>query len=152
MDGCTDWQLFWYIGLPLHGICDGLQARQGDDLDQPSLLVAARALGLRMPESVAPLSLSSDQVSLTVRRAVPFTVVDGGEPQPLISSEATVAQALREWGIGLGPGDEVEPEVSSYLPETTAQVKPGGTTTVVALSSMMDGPAMTLPARSRSPS
>jgi uncharacterized protein YabE (DUF348 family) len=94
---------------------DGLQARQGDDLDQPSLLVAAKALGLRMPENVAPLSLSSDQVSLTVRRAVPFTVVDGGEPQPLISSEATVAQALREWGIGLGPGDEVEPEVSSAL-------------------------------------
>jgi uncharacterized protein YabE (DUF348 family) len=94
---------------------DGLRARQSDDLDQPALLVAARALGLRMPEDVTPLAVSPEQVHLTVRRAVPFTVVEGDETRPLFSSEPTVAQALREWGIGLGPGDEVEPEVSSDL-------------------------------------
>jgi uncharacterized protein YabE (DUF348 family)/3D (Asp-Asp-Asp) domain-containing protein len=94
---------------------DGLRAGPSDRLDLPPLLVAAQALGLRVAEDAHPLSVSPDQVGLIVRRAVPFTVVEGDRPQSLLSSQPTLAQALREWGIRLGPGDEVEPPVSSPL-------------------------------------
>jgi uncharacterized protein YabE (DUF348 family) len=94
---------------------DGLRAGPGDRLDLPPLLVAAQTLGLRLAEDAAPVSTSSEQVALTVRRAVPFTVVEGDQPQSLFSSQPTLAQALREWDIRLGPGDEVEPAVSSPL-------------------------------------
>jgi len=94
---------------------NGLPAGYDDRLDLPPLLVAVEALGLRLAEDAAPFSGSSEQVVMTVRRAVPFTVVDGDQPQSLLSSEPTLAQALREWGIPLGPGDEVEPAVSSPL-------------------------------------
>ena len=93
----------------------GLRAGPSDRLDMPPLLVAAQALGLRVAEDAAPVSTSPEQVSLTVRRAVPFTVVEGDQPQSLLSSQPTLAQALREQGIRLGPGDEVEPAVSSPL-------------------------------------
>lgn len=98
-----------------HVLRNGLRASFADDLDVSPLLVAARALGLRMAEDAAPLSSSPEQVLLTVRRAVPFTVVEEDQPRPLLSSEPTLGQALREWGIRLGPGDEVEPAVSSAL-------------------------------------
>ena len=96
---------------------NGLRAGPSDRLDLPPLLVAAQALGLRLAEDAAPVSVSSEQVALMVRRAVPFTVVEGDQPQPqpLLSSQPTLAQALREWDIRLGPGDEVEPAVSSPL-------------------------------------
>jgi uncharacterized protein YabE (DUF348 family) len=94
---------------------NGLRASHADDLSVPPLLVAAKALGLRMAEDAAPLSASPEQVLLTVRRAVPFTVVEEDQPRPLVSSQPTLGQALREWGIKLGPGDEVEPAVSSAL-------------------------------------
>jgi 3D (Asp-Asp-Asp) domain-containing protein len=94
---------------------NGLRASHSDDLSVPPLLVAARALGFRMAEGAAPLSDSPERVLLTVRRAVPFTVVEEDQPRPLLSSEPTLGQALREWGIKLGPGDEVEPSVSSPL-------------------------------------
>jgi uncharacterized protein YabE (DUF348 family) len=94
---------------------NGLRAGHSDDLSVPPLLVAARALGLRMAENAAPLSASPEQVLLTVRRAVPFTVVEEDQPRSLVSSEPTLGQALREWGITLGPGDDVEPPVSSAL-------------------------------------
>jgi uncharacterized protein YabE (DUF348 family)/3D (Asp-Asp-Asp) domain-containing protein len=93
---------------------NGLRANYNDDLDKPPLLVAAEALGLEVAEDAA-LSLSADQVILKVRRAVPFTVVEDDQARSLLSSQPTLAQALREWGIRLGPGDEVEPAVSSPL-------------------------------------
>ena len=103
---------------------DGLPTGYNDRLDLPPLLVAAQALGLRVPEDAVPLSVSPDQVALKVRRAVPFTVVDGDQPQSLLSSQPTVAQALRERGVHLGPGDEVEPAVSSALsPELVVHIR-----------------------------
>jgi resuscitation-promoting factor RpfB len=94
---------------------DGLRAGFNENLDMPILLVAAQTFGLRVAEGAAPVSVSADQVSLTVRRAVPFTVVEGDQPKSLLSSEPTLDQALREWDICLGPGDEVEPAVGSAL-------------------------------------
>ena len=94
---------------------NGLRAGPSDRLDLPPLLVAAQALGLRVAEDADPLSVSPEQVALIVRRAVPFTVVEGDQTQSLLSSQPTLSQALREWGIRLGPGDEVEPAVSSPL-------------------------------------
>jgi len=119
---------------------DGLRAGPSDRLDLPPLLVAAQALGLRVAEDADSLSASSEQVALIVRRAVPFTVVEGDQPQSLLSSQPTVAQALREWDISLGPGDEVEPAVSSPLtPGLQVQIRRalrvtlslGGTETVI---------------------
>jgi uncharacterized protein YabE (DUF348 family) len=119
---------------------NGLRAVPSDRLDLPPLLVAAQALGLRVAEEADLLPVSSEQVALTVRRAVPFTVVEDDQPQPLISSQPTVAQALREWDIHLGPGDEVEPAVSSPLtPGLQVQIRRalrvtlsvGGTETVI---------------------
>jgi uncharacterized protein YabE (DUF348 family) len=92
---------------------DGLRAGPSDRLDLPPLLVAAQALGLRMAEDADPVSDSPEQVNLSIRRAVPFTVVDGDQPRSLLSSQPTLTQALREGGIRLGPGDEVDPAVSS---------------------------------------
>ncbi len=94
---------------------NGLRAGYDDRLDLPPLLVAAEALGLRMADDASPLSDSPEQVVLAVRRAVAFTVVDQDEPRSLLSSQPTLAQAFREWGIRLGPGDEVEPAIGSSL-------------------------------------
>jgi len=94
---------------------DGLKAGPSDRLDLPPLLVAAQALGLRLAEDPDPVTTLPEQVALIVRRAVPFTVVEGDQPRSLLSSQPTLAQALREWDIRLGPGDEVEPAVSSSL-------------------------------------
>jgi uncharacterized protein YabE (DUF348 family) len=94
---------------------NGLRAGPSDRLDLPPLLVAAQALGLRLADDADALSVSPEQVDLTVRRAVPFTVVENDQAQSLLSSEPTLAQALRQWDISLGPGDEVDPPVSSPL-------------------------------------
>ena len=94
---------------------NGLRAGYNDRLDLPPLLVAAEGLGLRVAEDTALLSGPPQQIILTVRRAVPFTIVEDDESRSLRSSQPTLAQALREWGIRLGPGDEVEPVVSSPL-------------------------------------
>lgn len=52
---------------------------------------------------------------VAVRRAVPFTIVtDGGETLST-SSRPTVAQALREAGVTVGPGDRVTPDAASPL-------------------------------------
>ena len=55
-------------------------------------------------------------VTYEVRRAVPFTIVeDGDERLVSTSSRPTVAQALREAGIVVGPGDRVSPDMQAAL-------------------------------------
>jgi uncharacterized protein YabE (DUF348 family)/3D (Asp-Asp-Asp) domain-containing protein len=61
----------------------------------------------------APPDLSS--VALRVERAVPFTIVEDGAPVAFKSARPTVAMALRDAGIRLGPGDEVFPSLSAPL-------------------------------------
>lgn len=57
----------------------------------------------------------SEPVALEVRRAVPFTVVEDGHEIQLHSSRETVATALRDVGVRLGPGDRVEPALHREL-------------------------------------
>jgi uncharacterized protein YabE (DUF348 family) len=55
-------------------------------------------------------------ISFEVRRAVPFSIVEDGRAHAeTTSSRPTVAQALREAGIIVGPGDEVTPDMQSPL-------------------------------------
>jgi uncharacterized protein YabE (DUF348 family) len=55
-------------------------------------------------------------ISVEVRRAVPFTIVEDGVVSiESTSSRPTVAQALREAGIVVGPGDAVTPDMQAAL-------------------------------------
>lgn len=54
-------------------------------------------------------------VALEVRRAVPFSVVENGQPLQLRSSRETIATALRDVGVRLGPGDQVQPSLDTEL-------------------------------------
>ena len=54
-------------------------------------------------------------VALEVRRAVPFSVVENGQRLELRSSRETLATALRDVGVRLGPGDSVQPPLDTEL-------------------------------------
>jgi uncharacterized protein YabE (DUF348 family) len=52
---------------------------------------------------------------LSVRRAVPITVIENGQHLDLRSSRTTVATALRDGGVRLGAGDNVRPSLDTQL-------------------------------------
>jgi uncharacterized protein YabE (DUF348 family)/3D (Asp-Asp-Asp) domain-containing protein len=58
---------------------------------------------------------SDNRIVIDVRRAVPFTISEDGATTESSSSRQTVAQALREAGIGIGPGDAVTPGADAPL-------------------------------------
>jgi uncharacterized protein YabE (DUF348 family) len=58
-------------------------------------------------------------VSIDVRRAVPFTIVENGAESASSSSRPTIAQALREAGLVIGPGDAVVPDLQAALDADT---------------------------------
>jgi uncharacterized protein YabE (DUF348 family) len=58
---------------------------------------------------------SDEPITIEVRRAVPFTIAEDGREVLSTSSRPTVAQALREAGITLGPGDAVLPDAQAPL-------------------------------------
>ncbi|MEX1253571.1 MAG: ubiquitin-like domain-containing protein [Dehalococcoidia bacterium] len=106
---------------------------------------------------------SSEPVALEVRRAVPFTVFEDGQQLELQSSRETVATALRDVGVRLGPGDDVLPSLDTELSAgVTVQVQhatqivvtmPAGKTILYTLASTIDealaGGAVDLPAQYR---
>jgi uncharacterized protein YabE (DUF348 family) len=65
----------------------------------------------------APAGSATAQQPLTieVRRAVPFSVIANGQELRLRSSRATIATALRDIGVRLGAGDEVQPPLDMQL-------------------------------------
>jgi uncharacterized protein YabE (DUF348 family)/3D (Asp-Asp-Asp) domain-containing protein len=69
--------------------------------------------------SSASAALQNAPVQLEVRRAVPFTLVENGQQLQLRSSRETVATALRDVGVRLGPGDEVQPPLDTELTSGT---------------------------------
>jgi uncharacterized protein YabE (DUF348 family)/3D (Asp-Asp-Asp) domain-containing protein len=97
-----------YDGILYNGVEVGLQEPMfpGPLAGIPLAQLGALAAGVDPVQDVV----------LTVRRAVPYTVVEDGRRMELKSSRPTVAMALREAGIRLGPADEV------YPPPTTALV------------------------------
>jgi uncharacterized protein YabE (DUF348 family) len=54
-------------------------------------------------------------LNITVRRAVPITISDAGEPRTLLSTGATVGDALYEAGVTLYLADTVSPDLSTPL-------------------------------------
>ncbi|MEX2157792.1 MAG: ubiquitin-like domain-containing protein [Dehalococcoidia bacterium] len=79
---------------------------------EPSL---ASLLGGPSSESGQHLAAQNESVLVQVRRAVPFTVIENGQQLELSSSRETVATALRNAGVRLGPGDEVQPPLDTEL-------------------------------------
>ena len=55
------------------------------------------------------------RISIEVRRAVTFSIVEDGRELVSTSSRPTVAQALREAGLTIGPGDRVHPDNQAAL-------------------------------------
>ncbi len=77
----------------------------------PRMVASALSLA-RLPS----LTLSDDHpLSITVRRAVPLTVLEDGHSLSLRSTEPTLALALKENAILLGPGDLVRPDPETPL-------------------------------------
>ncbi|TAK58875.1 MAG: DUF348 domain-containing protein, partial [Dehalococcoidia bacterium] len=62
----------------------------------------------------------SPSISIDVRRAVTFSIVEDGRVFVSTSSRPTVAQALREAGVTVGPGDRVAPGAQAPLDEDSS--------------------------------
>ena len=84
---------------------DGSLVSLNSAIEPPDLFAsaAAGAIGLRS------LSFARDEFRIDVRRAVAFTIVADGRETLTTSSRPTVALALREAGVTVGPGDLVVP-------------------------------------------
>jgi uncharacterized protein YabE (DUF348 family)/3D (Asp-Asp-Asp) domain-containing protein len=65
--------------------------------------------------AAVPAGFARDAVpiDIEVRRAMPVTLVEQGREIPTTTSRATVAQALREAGIIVGPNDRVSPPLDA---------------------------------------
>lgn len=83
-------------------------------------------VGVKEPLSPGPLaaipgaSLPSfggelDRINLAIHRAVPFSIVEDGQRISFKSARPTIAMALRDAGIRLGPADEVFPALTAEL-------------------------------------
>jgi uncharacterized protein YabE (DUF348 family) len=77
----------------------------------PHLFATRSALEVAAPDAAAP----DARISIEVRRAVTFTIVEDGREVVSTSSRPTVAQALREAGLTIGPGDRVQPDNQAAL-------------------------------------
>jgi uncharacterized protein YabE (DUF348 family) len=60
-------------------------------------------------------SANAPRIEIEVRRAVPFTIVEDGREIQTTTSRPTVAQALREAGKTIGPGDRVAPDAQAVI-------------------------------------
>lgn len=67
--------------------------------------------------SASGFSVTSSPLStnLSIVRAVPLTIIEDGLPISFQSSKPTLAMALQDAGIHLGPADEVYPSVTSEI-------------------------------------
>ena len=97
----------------------GVAVNSRDSVLQNGSLVSMNA-PVVPPRLFATRSMSRDDatdsgISVDVRRAVTFSVVEDGREFMSTSSRPTVAQALREAGVTIGPGDRVAPDVQASL-------------------------------------
>lgn len=96
-----------YDGILYNGVEVGLNERMF-----PGPL---SAIPLAQINAVTTGQVPEHDVLLTIHRAVPFTIVEDGRRIDLQSSRSTVALALREAGIRIGPADEVYPPPTASL-------------------------------------
>src|SRR5207253_800823 len=89
-----------------------------DSVLQNGQLVSSTA-PVQPPRLFATIQPADDgdpsDVAIEVRRAVPFTVIEDGRQIVSTSSRPTVAQALREAGVSMGPGDALTPDLQATL-------------------------------------
>ncbi len=122
--------------------------------------VLRNGLYVSLSASLASTAPTSQQtLTIQVRRAVPFTVVENGQQLQLRSSRGTISTALRDAGVRLGAGDEVRPpldtpltaglEVHMQHASELVVTLPEGRSTVYALASTVGealaGSGITLP-------
>lgn len=88
---------------------NGFFASVNGPLEPPSLLAASEAI------QVSATLTPSTPIEIEVRRAVPFVIIDEGREVASISSRPTIAQALREAAVIVGPGDRVTPDLDAPL-------------------------------------
>lgn len=90
-----------------------------DSVFQGGALISLRApLETRAAASGPLLAVTiaaADEIRIEVRRAVPVTIVEEGREFVTTTSRLTVAQALREAGIIVGPNDRVTPGQDEVL-------------------------------------
>jgi uncharacterized protein YabE (DUF348 family) len=90
---------------------DGALVSSNAPVEPPQLFASLGALG--------DGSSSTGDIVIDVRRAVPFTVDEDGHEVESTSSRPTVAQALREAGLTVGPADRVTPDLQAPLDADT---------------------------------
>ncbi len=105
------------IGVTLNegdkAIVNGVAASPTDPLLPLAPRMVASALGLMRLPSFVPSD--SQPLSVTVKRAVPFTVVEDGHSLSLLSTQPTLGEALSENDIVLRPEDLVSPDPDTPL-------------------------------------
>jgi uncharacterized protein YabE (DUF348 family)/3D (Asp-Asp-Asp) domain-containing protein len=74
----------------------------------PLAAIPGGGVGLAAPPEI-------QSIDLAIKRAVPFTIVEDGHTVEYKSARPTLAMALRDAGIRLGPADDVFPDLSSPL-------------------------------------
>ncbi len=99
-----------YDGITYNGVEVGVkeQLYPGPLAALPSASLVAFAQG-------GAVAAGATGVSLSISRAVPFTIVEDGQPISFKSARPTIAMALRDAGIRLGPADDVFPALTSEL-------------------------------------
>jgi uncharacterized protein YabE (DUF348 family)/3D (Asp-Asp-Asp) domain-containing protein len=95
---------------PYDGIVyNGVEVNPQEPL-APGPLAAVTAANIGA-QSLSPPS----SIDVVINRAVPFTIVEDGRRIAFKSARPTVAMALRDAGIRLGPADDVYPPLSTPL-------------------------------------
>ncbi len=89
--------------------------RNGQLVEADDQLAAAPALAVAAGSRQAAEAASHSSTIIEVRRAVPLTVVENGQELQLQSSRSTVAGALQAAGVRVGPGDAVQPPLSTEM-------------------------------------
>ncbi|WP_042353307.1 G5 and 3D domain-containing protein [Bacillus massiliigorillae] len=72
-----------------------------------------------------------NDMDVSIERAFPLQVVDGGKPTQVWSTSATVADFLKQQGINMQPLDRVEPSLET-------QIKPNSVVNVVRVQKVTD--------------
>ena len=103
-------QLLAEAGVAMTGrdsvLQNGALVSMNAPVDPPRLFAVTGSFGAE---------LAGAGITIDVRRAVPFSIVEDGREFVSTSSRPTVAQVLREAGVTLGPGDRVAPDLQDAL-------------------------------------
>lgn len=89
-----------------------LRVSPDDSLSAGRMLMVYRSRGIG---SFPAIASPKEPLSLSLRRAVSFTVIEDGHTLHLRSSELSLSLALKDGGVLIRPGDRVVPDLDSSL-------------------------------------